>query len=395
MNITDIALKVINTPHYLYEEYILEWQINKIKTFGIKGENIHFSLMANNNVHLLKILKNKGLGVYTSSLPELQIALKTGFANTQIIFCSSNLKSAEIEKVIEINPIIIADSYNQLIKYLQNNKLQQIGIRISFDSEFYKTYGALDIQRQGLSEEQLPSAIDLCWSKKVKVVGIHSYLGTNISDIEFYKAGISRLLKCTSSIDGIDFIDLSGGFGLDYSKENSNFDISEIVRFFEDECTKYPQLLSSLELKVEPGRFIIGPAGKLICSVTEVIEKDDKIFIGVDANLSNFPRPYIYKDYHLITVCDREVRHDKILSGVYIAGNTAKSDDFLAQNIEFPDVREGDRLCIHYAGAYCYSMSSNFCAQLRPAEYLVTEKDELVKIREEETLDSLLRTQNL
>jgi diaminopimelate decarboxylase len=391
----DLGNTISKTPYFLYSELNIVIQIQKLLNNGIIEKNIYYSLMANNNIQLLQIIKENGLGVFTSSLSEIQIALHAGFNSKQIIFCSSNLNLREIQQLVDIDPVIIADSYNQLLKYLNYNKLKQIGIRISFAPEFYKTYGALEIQRQGLSEEQLPAAIELCRNKKVQIIGIHSYLGTNISNVEFYKAGISKLLKCVSSLNDLSFIDLSGGFGLDFSKENSDFNISDVVKFFDVERQKYSKLSSLLEFKIEPGRFIISPAGNLICTVIEIIEKDGNIFIGVDANLSNFPRPYIYKDYHLITVCDREVRHDKILSGVYIVGNTAKSDDFLAQNIEFPEVQEGDRLCIHYAGAYCYSMSSNFCAQLKPAEYLITKENELVKIREEETLDSFLNTQRL
>lgn len=385
----------IPTPYYKYNEVLILEQVKKLVSSNVIVQNIHFSLMANNNIYLLKIIKNNGLGVFISSLQELLIAQKAGFSNKQIIFCSSNLNASEIEQVINANPIIIADSFNQLEKYIQGGRLKQIGIRISFEPEFYKQYGTLEIQRQGLSEHKLLEAIEVCDKSHVRIIGIHSYLGTNISNIELYKDGLTKLFNCAILFKDIEFIDLSGGFGLDYSIKDSDFNIVDIVKYFEKERLKHTQLSNSIELKIEPGRFIMGPAGKLICSVTEVFEKDGKTFIGVDTNLSNFPRPYIYGEYHLITVYERKNENKTLLQNVYIVGNSAKSDDFFALDIEFPLVEEGDRLCIHYAGAYCYSMSSNFCAQLRPAEYLLTIKNEIVKIRKKETLETLLETQDM
>ena len=382
-------MQSLKTPFYLYSTSIIYNQIDKIMFCGLSKSHIHFSLMANNNIHLLKLIKERGLGVFTSSISELLIALNVGFTNDKIIFCSSNLKKTEIEQIVKINPVVIADSYNQLVKYLQCG-ITQIGIRISFESSFYKKYNHLEIHRQGISEKQLQQTIDLCHKTNAKIIGIHSYFGTNISDVDFYKAGLSKLLKCATLFNNIEFIDASGGFGLDFTKEESDFGIEEIVTEFHKARLKHPQLSSSIELKIEPGRYIIAPAGRFICSVTEKFEKDGKIFIGVDANLAIFPRPYIYKSQHRITVFKRVKETDKILRHVYIVGNSAKSDDFFACDVDFPFVEEGDLLCFHYAGAYCYSMSSNFCAQLKPAEYLLTTDNNIQKIRDEETVDMFL-----
>lgn len=381
----------IKPPYYLYDKHFIHNQINKLSFCGLSEKNIHFSLMANNNTHLLTLIREKGLSVFVSSISELTIALKSGFTKEQIIFCSSNLKQNEIERIVTINPIIIADSYIQLERYIQFG-VKQIGIRISFEPDFYKKYHSLEIQRQGISENQIQQTVEFCYKKNVKVTGIHSYLGTNISDIEFYKEGISKLIQCAIHFKDIEFIDISGGFGLDFTKKDSDFPIKDIVQEFHTARSKYPQL-SNIDLKIEPGRYIMAPAGKFICSVIEVFKKDGKTFIGVDANLAIFPRPYIYKKrgQHLIEVYPSANETDKKLKNVYIVGNSAKSDDFFVRNKKFFSfVSEGDLLCFHYAGAYCYSMSSNFCGQLRPAEYLLAEDGNIQKIREEETIDVLL-----
>ncbi len=383
----------MNTPYYLYDASIIKAQIRKIEDAMILRKNIHFSLMANNNINLLKILYDSGLGVFVSSIQELEIVQKVGFENRRIVFCSSNLKTNEIERVIESNPIIIADSLNQLRKYLNTGSLKEIGIRISFEPEFYRENNFLEIQRQGIEVDQIPLAIELCGRNKVKIIGIHSYFGTNNSNENFFKKGLAKLVKLSTVFRDIEFIDSSGGFGLDYSMENFDFNLAELARGFDKEISMYAELSKSTELKIEPGRFILGPAGKLICSVTEVYEKQGRTFIGVDTNLSNFPRPYIYGDYHRISVYRRAKENSNMLPKVIIAGNSIKSDDFFAVDIEFPSVEEGDLLCFNYAGAYCYSLSSNFCCQLRPAEYLLTENQEYVKIRKEETLNSLMNTQ--
>lgn len=326
-------------------------------------------------------------------MQELEIAKEAGFNNKKIIFCSSNLKIEEIQKVIELNPIIIADSFNQLKKYLDCGKIKEIGIRISFEPEFYKKNNFLEVQRQGIEIPQLPDVLDLCNSRQVRMIGIHSYFGTNNSNEEFFKIGLGRLIEIATHFRDLEFIDGSGGFGLDYSSEDFEFNISGLVDCFKHEIARHPQLSDSIELKIEPGRFIIGPAGKLICTVTDVYEKQGKTFIGVDTNLSQFPRPYIYHQYHRINVYSRAHESTRTLRNVYIVGNSIKSDDFFAVDIDFPSVEEGDLLCFNYAGAYCYSMSSNFCGQLRPAEYLFTVNKKFLKVRNEETLLTLLHSQ--
>jgi len=383
----------VQTPYYIYNKQTLDKQVLKLVNANIKRYNIHFALMANNNIHLLNLIQTYNIGVFTSSIQELKIALQLGFVNDKITFCSSNLKISEIEEVSRLNPIIVADSLNQLRKYISYGKIQKLALRLSFNPEFYKKFSELEVQRQGISENEVEDALEICKAKNVKVIGVHTYLGTNISEIDFYKNGIRKLLNIALNINNIKFINISGGFGLNYQNIESNFDFIGLVNFFKNELSKYSKLSKTIELKIEPGRYIIGPAGKLICSVTEIIIKNNKVFIGVDTNLSNFPRPYIYKKPHVITVYQRKNNSNKKFKNAFICGNSAKSDDFFALNTDFPFVEEGDLLCIHYAGAYCYSMSSNFCALLRPAEYLLNESGKIEKIREAETLDSLLNTQ--
>ena len=234
---------------------------------------------------------------------------------------------------------------------------------------------------------------EYCRSNSIKVIGIHTYIGTNITDMELFKKGIDKLIICLAPFDGIKFIDISGGFGLDYGKLEQDFKAAALINYFDDEISKNHHYHNNIQIKVEPGRFIIGSAGNLFCSVVEVKEKDGQVFIGVDTSLSNFPRPYIYKTPHLITVEKRKNNTDKFYNNAYICGNSAKSDDFFLSAATFPVVEEGDILCIHHAGAYCYSMSSNFCALPRPAEYLLRESGEIIKIRNAETLDTLLENQ--
>ena len=382
-----------DTPFFVYDSSVIRKQLFSLINANILNHNIHYALMANINMYLLDLFYKFGIGVFASSVTELKIALKVGFESNQIIFCSSNLKINEIEEVSKLNPIIVADSLSQLKKYISYGGVQKLVLRLSFNFEFYKRFHELEVQRQGIAEDEVENALEFCKTKNVKVIGLHTYLGTNISDINFYKSGILKLLDIAKKINYLKFINISGGYGLNYQNIESNFNFNELVSYFKNELANCSGLSKSIELKIEPGRYIIGPAGKLICSVTEIIEKNNKVFIGVDTNLSNFPRPYIYKTPHLITVYQRKSTLKKTYKNVYICGNSAKSDDFFALDIEFPYVEEGDLLCIHNTGAYCYSMSSNFCALLKPAEYLLNESNIVEKIREAESLDFLLNKQ--
>ncbi len=381
----------LRTPYYIYDKSIIRQQIEKLVEANIKRSNIHFSLMANNNIHLLKIIKNTGIGVFVSSIQELQIALSANFKKDQIVFCSSNLNNEEIDFVIKESPIIVADSYSQLKKFISNNIIDEIAIRISLSPELYKKYNEIEIQRQGISISQIKDAINYCKINNIKIIGIHTYLGTNVRNISFYKEGLNELLNLSQGLNNLGFIDMSGGFGLDYKVSDSEFNIDEVVKHFENKRLNNPNLSKSIELKIEPGRFIMASGGKLITKVIEVNKKDANVYIGVDTNLSNFPRPYIYKESHLITAIKRKNKTESKFSNAFICGNSVKSDDFFVQNIDFPFVEEGDLLCFHYAGAYCYSMSSNFCSLLKPAEYLIEENTNKIKlIRKKESIQSYL-----
>jgi diaminopimelate decarboxylase len=386
-------LERIHTPFYIYDEDVINKQIHRLIYSKIMPGNVHYSLMANDNLQILKIVKNQGIGAFASSMNELMIALKAGFDKSQIVFCSSNLSDDEIRTISSIGPILITDSFMQLKKYSLMGGIKEIGIRISFESEFYKKHGVLDVHRQGVAEKDLDQVQEFCRNNSIKVIGLHTYIGTNIADIEVFKKGLDRLVNCLTPFDNIKFVDISGGFGLDYGKIEQDFKVSTLINYFDNEISKKYKSDNGIQIKVEPGRFIIGSAGKLFCSVIEVKEKDGQVFIGVDTNLSNFPRPYIYKISHLITVEERKSNTEKFYNNAYICGNSAKSDDFFLSATTFPVVEEGDILCIHHTGAYCYSMSSNFCALLRPAEYLLKKSGEIIKIRNAETLDTLLENQ--
>lgn len=203
---------------------------------------------------------------------------------------------------------------------------------------------------------------------------------------------MDRLLSFAEKFKNLEYIDIGGGFGVQGKLNERVFDWQMFGSAITDRMTKLCGLLNrEIELKMEPGRSIIGNAGILLARVTEVMRRNKRTYIGIDTSLSNFARPYIYGQQHEIILTSDYTERPKE-ENVYICGNTVASGDYLAKNISFPRVEKGDLLAIMCTGAYGFSMSSHFCCRMRPAEVMIKDNN-ICLIREREAIESFVKGQ--
>jgi diaminopimelate decarboxylase len=382
------------TPVYAYDYNSIKKNVENILcTIKYKYSSIHFAAMANNNIAIQKVMQGLNIKSFITSLEELYIVQTAGYKSEEILFCGNNLSPSEITEVAKSGAMLIAESEEQMLRFKKYGKVNKMGIRISLDPSFYREIKETEIQRLGIPINILNNALLLAEKNDIEIVGLHTYIGTNIKDFGPFSAAISLLIEQAKRINALEYIDLSGGFGISYEDDTFPFNCTSLGEVITEKMRSLSDYFNrEIELKIEPGRALIANTAVLLATVTEVKRYNGNVFIGIDTNLSNFSRPYIYREYHKIFPVNQEFGRE-IENNVFICGNSAKSDDFFAYNITFPKVSEGDVLFITNVGAYGYSMSSNFCSKLKPMEILIDKNEKIQVIRERESKEDLLINQ--
>lgn len=377
----------IGTPCYAYSKQSLILNVEKIdEALRTLNSRAYFALMSNHNVHILRILRSHGLGAHCCSLAEVEMAQSAGYGNEEIIITGSNLSNSELEYFKSLNLVVNVDSVEQLKRMVRINWNQPIGIRINTTRAVQGCTTPTEYSRLGIEKEQLPTVLKDCSRAGIEVAGLQQYSGTNLFDVSAILRGIDVLFEIAPNIQKLRFIDVGGGFGHNYETGQS-FDWNEFVRKLSE---RLRDLGSSVGQKptiyLEPGRSIIASCGFLLCKVVEVKRINGDTYVGTDASLSVFARPYIYKQRHrIIPLRKRPGRFGR----THICGNTIASGDVLGTFENFHEVREDDILAILDTGAYGHCMASNFCGRLRPPEVLVQD-GEYKLIRERETEKDIL-----
>jgi diaminopimelate decarboxylase len=241
----------------------------------------------------------------------------------------------------------------------------------------------------GISIEQLPEILETVKQYKLSIVGLHIHTGSDILDAEVFLQGGNVLFEAAMQFSDLKFLDFGGGFKVAYKPNDIATDIravgSAVGDAFQEFCKKYGR---QLELWLEPGKFLVSEAGYLIVKTTVVKENPQVTFVGVDSGLNHLIRPMMYDAYHEVYNLSN-VKGNK--SKYNVVGYICETDTIASQR-QLNEVKEGDLLVIKNAGAYGFSMASNYNSRLRPAEILIWEgKANLIRRREE--FEDLIRNE--
>jgi diaminopimelate decarboxylase len=251
----------------------------------------------------------------------------------------------------------------------------------------------------GLWEEDAIKTYAVAKKARVERFGIHMHIGSGILEVEPYVLAVEKLLTIAKRVHdevGIEFefIDIGGGFGVPYKPEDQEFNLAEfaskVVAPFKAKAAEYG--LGKPFLCIEPGRYLVCDASILLTTVNTVKITPSKKFVGVDAGVNTLVRPMMYGSYHPILVANKLTVSDKETYDV--VGPICESGDALAKERALPVIEEGDLLAILNAGAYGFSMSSQYNARPRAAEVLIRQGKSMV-IREREQLDNLTANQRV
>lgn len=403
-SVKELAQKY-DTPLYVLSEKRIRDNYDRLYTALInnyKYVRIYYAAKANTNLAVLRILQSQGAYLDTVSPGEVFMALSSGFTPDRILFTGTSVRNDELKMLADANITINVDSQSELDRLLKISVPQILSVRVNPEigaGHHSHCITAGPESKFGLWEEETIQAYAIAQRARVERFGIHMHIGSGILDVEPYVLAVEKLLKIAKRVHdevGIDFefIDIGGGLGVPYKPEDKELDLTEfsskVVGLFKSKVKEYG--LGKPFLCVEPGRYLVCDASILLTSVNTVKVTPGKKFVGVDAGFNTLLRPTMYGSYHPILVANKLGLADKETYDV--VGPICESGDALAKDRKLPLVEEGDLLAVLNAGAYGFSMSSQYNSRPRAAEVMI-QQGKAVLVREREQLKDLLSSQRV
>ena len=396
MNKNDLLniVKEYDPPLYVYDGIKIIEQYNKLQNSfsDIKNFHIKYAVKANSNINILKIIKELGGGLDTVSLQEILLGIESGFDPTDIIFTPNGISLNELEEALPFGVQINIDNLSQLEEF--GEKYPEIPVCIRINPHIMAggndniSVGHID-SKFGISIHQLPHVLRIVENTNLKINGLHMHTGSDILDIDVFLRGAEILFDVARSFNGLDFIDFGSGFKVSYKEGEDETDIEELGNKLSKRFNEFNEEYGKeLSLYIEPGKFLVSEAGYFLVKVNSIKQTTSTVFVCVDSGFNHFPRPMMYNAYHQIINLSNPTVKERYYT---VVGYICETDTF-ATNMKIPEISEGDILCFKNAGAYCFSMSSNYNSRLKPAEVLYNGFESTL-IRRRETFKDLINTQ--
>ncbi|BDH78734.1 diaminopimelate decarboxylase [Methanothermobacter tenebrarum] len=385
-----------DTPLYVIDERRIRenyQRLHKAFTRYYPNFQILYACKANTNLTILRILEDEGSGIDAVSPGEIYMALLAGFKPEKILYTGNNLRDDEILFAVESGTMINIDSKSQLLRLSKITDPENVKISFRINPmvgaghhEHCITGG--ELSKFGIREDEAAKVYNLAQELGFQPIGIHAHIGSGILDPEPFMLAVEKLMDIAGKVSkatGVEFefIDFGGGLGIPYHPDEKPLDIKEfaekITGLFMEKLEEHS--LGEPAMYLEPGRYIVGDAACLLTRVNTIKEGYRK-FAGVDAGFNTLIRPVMYGSYHHIIVANRA--DEKPVEKIDIAGNLCESGDLFARDRKLPKLKEGDLLAISDAGAYAFSMASQYNSRPRPAEILVKDGEaEIIRKRED------------
>lgn len=392
-----IAAK-FGTPVYVYDEKGMRKTAQELKdAFSwAPGYRNYFAVKATPTPAILQILHAEGMGFDCSSRAELTMMQRMGVAGKDIFYTSNNTPREDFELAVQLDATVNIDDQAQLpvfISALKGKRLARVAARYNPGSLKVGNHiiGQPTEAKYGMGLPALIEAFRLLKTQKITEFGLHTMVASNELNPEYFADTAELLLDAVEKIENqagvqISFVNLGGGFGLNYKPDQPPFDIQRTSQAIKGVFTSKGR--PDLQLCSENGRYITGPHGYLLSQVRYVMHKY-KTYIGLDASMQNLMRPGMYGAYHHITVLGAP---QGLATGTYdVVGSLCENNDKFAIDRALPNVQAGDMLVIHDAGAHGHAMGFNYNGMLRSAEVLLRSNGTLKLIRKAETVDDYFR----
>lgn len=363
--------------------------------------DIYYAAKANGNLSVLRILATEGAGADVFSAGELYLALMAGIPRKKVLFNGNSKSTGDLDMALDAGVRISVDSIGELenLAEVRGDRVAEIAFRVNPDvspETHPKIATGLRASKFGIPHEEVVSAYQQAVELGVTPVGIHCHIGSQILDLSPFEEMIHRMMDLVEELHdiGIDleFVDVGSGLGIPYEKQKeapTPRDLADtIVPIFEKRCR---EISVSPHLVLEPGRYIVGDASILLTRVNTV-KPAAKNFVAVDAGFNVLIRPAMYDSYHHVVVANKAA--EEPVEEYDVVGPICETGDILARDRMLPRVERDDLIAILDAGAYGYSMSSQYNGRPRPPEILVN-NGEVDLVRKGEEIEDLLLGQEI
>ncbi len=382
------------TPLYVYHAERIKEQYEKLqKAFAATNTQFFYACKALTNINILKYIREIGCNIDCSSINEVLLAVKAGFAPENILYTSNNIAFSEIEMAQQSGVNINIDSISNLEKFGKKfGHSYPVGIRlrpnIMAGGNLKISTGHQD-SKFGIPLEHIDKVLRVVKETNLHITDLHIHTGSEIKDVEVFAKGIEVLFDVANHFPELEVIDLGGGFKVSYKEGDEITDIARLGQKVAEEFDLFEkQFGRRLQVWFEPGKFLVSDAGYFITKVNVLKESANTVFAGVDSGLNHFIRPMFYGAYHVI---ENISNPNGPVKNYTVVGNICETDTF-AEDRALNEVREDDLLVFQNAGAYGFEMSSNYNSRFKPAEVLVKEGNAYL-IRKRDVFEDILRNQ--
>lgn len=383
-------------PVYVYDAEKIISQYQRLHTAFAKVDQlrINYAVKALSNISILKLLKNQGAGLDTVSIQEVHLGLHAGFSPDRIIYTPNGVSFEELEEAAHLGVQINIDNLSVLehfgTKYPEIPVCIRINPHVMAGGNANISVGHID-SKFGISVHQLPHILRIVQNTNMHINGIHMHTGSDILDIGVFLYAAEILFDAAKNFSKLDFLDFGSGFKVPYKKDDIETDVEELGKKLTKRFNAFAKEYGrKLTLAFEPGKFLVSEAGYFLAKVNVVKQTTSTVFAGIDSGFNHLIRPMLYGSQHDILNISNPKGKERFYS---VVGYICETDTF-ATNRRIAEIKENDILCFKNAGAYCYSMASNYNSRFRPAEVLWI-NNEAILIRKEETMEDLLRNQIL
>lgn len=383
-------------PTYVYDAGKIAAQYQRLTNAfsNVSNLRVNYACKALSNISVLHFMKQLGAGLDTVSVQEVQLGLQAGFAPEEIIFTPNGVSLEEIETVAEMGVQINIDSLSILEQFGTKHPKIPVCIRINphvmAGGNSKISVGHID-SKFGISIHQIPHVLRIVENTKMHINGIHMHTGSDILDIDVFLRAADILFDVAIQFEDLSFVDFGSGFKVPYREGDIETNIEELgeglTQRFRSFCATYGR---DLELAFEPGKFLVSQAGYFLTKVNAVKQTTSTVFAQVNSGFNHLIRPMFYGSHHHIVNLSNPNGKERFYT---VVGYICETDTF-GSNRKISEIAEGDVLAFENAGAYCFTMASNYNSRFRPAEVLWHE-DHAHLIRKRETFEDLTQNQIL
>ncbi|MCL2707920.1 MAG: diaminopimelate decarboxylase [Defluviitaleaceae bacterium] len=387
------------SPLYVYNERIFREKCRDMKNLcGYPKFRVNYSVKANCNLTLLKIAREEGLCADATSQGEAVALLRAGYGPDEILYVVNNVSRDELKFAVENGITVSVDSLSQLDSFGEVNPGGRVAVRFNpgiGGGHHEKVITGGKKTKFGINESLVTEVKAILKKHSLQIIGINQHIGSLMMDASLYMESVKNLLSIAKNFEGLEFIDLGGGFGVPYRKQQGEkpLDLKELGASLDLYMNEFVKAYGDeLIFMVEPGRYVPAESCVLLGTIHSLKKNGETKYAGCDVGFSVFARPMLYDSHHDIEVYRSGGQNfGGLVESVNIVGNMCESGDYIARERELPALEVGDVIGVLDAGAYGYAMSSQFNHRLRPAETLLCLDGSVKLIRRGDCYEDLMR----